>query len=302
MHIFLLTLDLDPAPQATRQKASPSLTMRFICWSFQADFEFCRSCNPARRRSWNLSLVWRCPFFVGSTGGKVICVTICWPRWCSQQLRRDPSLATRTCTVIESSQEEDQLDLSWSICAYFASIVPHHSSFPCFCLGRNRRGCQYMILNTFLGCAAILKPLIGQLDLLTRLSVCISPVETDASMNAGWDAPLVARLHHRPWGTFCITYHHFALLASPCWVELSGRPRGRIIYGGSSGDYGKDTRLTGCRSSSSNVDAAQCMCMNELSKIEDIECDDQLATTKNCMFWKSFFAGWHPFSQMYLYN
>lgn len=45
-------------------------------------------------------------------GDLLICVITCWPRWCSQQLQRDPSLATRTCTVIESIQEEGQLDLS----------------------------------------------------------------------------------------------------------------------------------------------------------------------------------------------
>ena len=55
------------------------------------------------------------------------------------------------------------------------SIVHHHVRV--FSPGRNPRGCQSMILNTFFSCAALLKPLIGQLGLLTCLSLCISPVE-----------------------------------------------------------------------------------------------------------------------------
>ena len=49
------------------------------------------------------------------------------------------------------------------------------SSFPCFSLGRNPRGCRSMILilNAFFGGAAMLKPLIGQLDLLTCLCFCM---------------------------------------------------------------------------------------------------------------------------------
>ena len=82
--------------------------------------------------------------------------------------------------------------------------------------------------------------------------------------------------HEAPFVSPIIT----AFLASFCWVELSGRPRGRVIYGGSSRDDGKDTCLTGCRSSSSNVDAGQSNGMNNWPQRKAV-CFDNV------------FSGWH---------
>lgn len=102
--------------------------------------------------------------------------------------------------------------------------------------------------------------------------------------------------HEAPFVSPIIT----AFLASFCWVELSGRPRGRVIYGGSSRDDGKDTCLTGCRSSSSNVDAGQCIWMNELNDIRQSSAMTNWPQRKAVCFDNVFFRmTWcAPFSQM----
>ena len=128
MHnIFILTLDLDPVPEATRPKASPSLTTRSIWTESPSNFEFCRSFSPARRRSWNLSLVWRCLFF-GSKG--CLLKNICWPKVVF------PTAPKRSITCykdMHSDRVESRGRSIRSIYAYFACIVHHH--FHAFLLG-----------------------------------------------------------------------------------------------------------------------------------------------------------------------
>lgn len=263
---------MDPVPQATRQKASPSLTTRSICWVSKQLWVLSKL-QPCQEEELEPFPGLKVPFLFGQQGWKgvlmstldygdlLICVATCWPRWCSQQLRRDPSLATRTCIVIESIQEEGQLDLSWSIYAYCVSTVHHHVHV--FSPGRNPRGCRSMILNALFRLRSNIEashwptwsPHLSIFVYFTCRKQTLQWMQGE--MLHSWHDYITD--HEAPFVSPIIT----AFLASFCWVELSGRPRGRVIYGGSSRDDGKDTCLTGCRSSSGNVDAGQCMWMNK---------------------------------------